>query len=495
MSSENVIHCSQDVHVKELVKRLSWSVKIRWYYIGISSLLILFVYFLADVHALNLRYDFLIIANLFLFFCNLLYQYQLRYSYDKCLGTFDLRYYLILQIISDYLALTLVVYTLGSIETPIILMIIPNTILATLFFTPRQSLLIALSGLMMVISPLMLELFQLIPVVSIFDQSLNSSFKAIVLSQPIVLFGYVFILFAGVIFCWYLLCSITCRLIQNELELERSYRNMIKLDEEKTHATLRSTHELKAPLAAIKNYVYTMNAGYAGEINDKALNIIDRIGKRCDYLLNNVMDIIKLGNLKSYVLFDAHGDATGGAQFYPVNLSLYMEKFISQNRLLSREKQLTINMDDQLSDNNSDTDKYIMANKENLQLIFINVLSNAINYSHTNGIIDVVLSERNSKNKNLENSRLRARSFDQKQLCVSINDQGIGIDEKQIEKIFEEHFRANNAVKFYEGGTGLGLSIVKVCTQILDAEVQIKSHLGQGTRVTICFKAGETAHE
>ena len=489
MSSQSVIHCVQDVHVKELVKRLSWSVKIRWYYIGISSLLIFFVYWLLDADAIHFRFDFLIIANVFLFFCNLLYQYQLRYSYDKCLGTFDLRYYLVLQIITDYLALTLMVYTLGSIETPIILMIIPNTILATLFFTPRQSLLIALSGLMMVISPLILEFFQFIPVISIFDQSLNTSFKAIVLSQPIILMAYVFILFAGTLFCWYLLCSITSRLIKNELELERSYHDMIKLDEEKTHATLRSTHELKAPLAAIKNYVYAMNAGYAGEINDKALNIIDRIGKRCDYLLNNVTDIIKLGNLKSYVLFDAR-DAAGDSQFQPINLLQYIEKFISQNRTLTHEKKLTVNVNNQLA-NITTTDKYIMANEENLQLIFSNVFSNAINYSHTHGVIEVLLTEKKSKHKKSQNSS----SIAHKQLCVSIKDQGIGIGEKQLEKVFEEHFRANNAVKFYEGGTGLGLSIVKVCTRILDAVVEIESSLGQGTMVTICFKAGETAHE
>ena len=482
MSAENIIYCIQDIHVKELVKRLNWSVKIRWYYIAVSSLVITFVYLLGDEHALNLHYEYLIIANLFLFFCNSLYQYQLRYSYDKCLGTFDLRHYLRLQIITDYLALTLVVYTLGSIETPIILMIIPNTILATLFFTPRQSLLIALSGLFTVITPLILEFFQLIPMISIFDHSLNASFKTIVFSQAIILWGYVFILFACVIFCWYLLCSITSRLIKNELELERSYQDMIKLDEEKMHATLRSTHELKAPLAAIKNYVYTMNSGYAGEINDKVLKIIDRIGKRCDYLLNNVTDIIKLGNLKSYVVFDEkRSDAEGRTQFYPVNIMKYVDEFLMQNNALTQEKKITINIDNQLSDAGKRNNTDIMANEENLQLIFSNLLSNAINYSHINGIIDVVLSEKESENKKL--------------ICVSIKDHGIGIDEKQINKVFEEHFRANNAAKFYEGGTGLGLSIVKVCSQILDANIQIESILSEGTMVTICFKAGEIYHE
>ncbi len=488
VSSEHIIHCIQDIHVKELVKRLNWSVSIRWYYIAFSSLLIVLVYFLAQAHAISLHFEFLIIANLFLFCCNLLYQYQLRYSYDKCLSTFDLRSYLILQIITDYLALTLVVYTLGSIETPIILMIIPNTILATLFFTPRQSLIIAISGLLMVISPLILEYFQLIPVISIFNHSLNVSFesnlsfKTTILANPTLLSGYIFILFSCVIFCWYLLCSITTRLINNELELERSYQDMIRLDKEKTHATLRSTHELKAPLAAIKNYIYTMNAGYAGEINAKVLKIINRINKRCDYLLNNVTDIIKLGNLKSYVVLDARTDKEENNQFYPVNIEQYINEFVDKSKALSCEKNLTITIDKQLnqsSSNQTDSKYYIMANDENLQLIFTNLFTNAINYSHTNGIINIIICIKERGETENNNQHL---------ICVSIKDHGIGIEQKQIDKVFEEHYRCNNAAQFYEGGTGLGLSIVKVCSQILNADIDIDSTLNEGTTFTICFK-------
>ncbi|MCW8929353.1 MAG: HAMP domain-containing histidine kinase [Gammaproteobacteria bacterium] len=480
-SSDNIIYCIQDVHVKELVKRLNWSVKIRWYYIAISTFLIALSYLIIDQEiekqTINLNFQYLLIANVFLFCCNLIYQYQLRDSSEQCLGTFDLRYYLLWQIVADYLALTLVIYALGSIETPIILMIIPNTILATLFFMPRQSLLIALSGLVVVISPLVLEYFQLIPMISIF----NNTFKTLIFSNPYILFGYVFILFSCVIFCWYLLCSITSRLIKNELELERSYQDMIKLDEEKSHATLRSTHELKAPLAAIKNYVYTMNEGYAGEINDNVLKIINRIGKRCDYLLNNVTDIIKLGNLKSYVVLDVRSDKDNAnqehAQFYPINIEDYINDFIIKNKNLTYEKNITVTIKNEVSNECTDSDKFIMANDENLQLIFNNLFSNAINYSHANGIIDIIL-------KDYENI-----------FCVSIVDQGIGIEETQLNKVFEEHYRTNNAAQFYEGGTGLGLSIVKICSQILGANINIKSVFNEGTSVTICFKAGENSYE
>lgn len=468
MSAENIIHCVQDIHVKELVKRLHWSVKIRWYYIGLSSLLIALVYLLVDKQSIHLHYSYLLAATGFLFFCNLIYQFQLRNSDKRCLGTSDLRFYLILQIISDYLALTLIVYALGSIETPLILMVIANTIIASLFFTPKQSLLIALSGLLLVISPLLLEYFQLIPVISIFNNVADSAFKQHIFSQPLILFGYIFILFVCVIFCWYLLCSITSRLIQNELELEVSYENMLKLDKEKTQATLRSTHELKAPLAAIKNYVYVINEGYAGEVNAKLLKIIERIGKRCDYLLNNVSDIIKLGNLKSYVVLEEDSK-----QFYPIDLLSYLDDFIKHNKALCEAKNITLKLDKQQLNIITESQYSILANKENLQLIFSNLLSNAINYSYDNGIIDIVV-KKNTGGK----------------ICVEIKDQGIGIEEKHLQAVFAEHFRTNSAVQFYQGGSGLGLSIVKVCCDIINADIQLNSSPAQGTQVTICFNAG-----
>ena len=398
MPNHNIIHCVQDVHVKELVKRLDWSVKIRWYYISISSLLILCVYWMLNGHAIHLHYDYLIGANIFLFICNVFYQYQLRYSYDKCLGTHELRSYLMLQIFSDYLALTFVVYALGSIETPILIMIIPNSILSTLFFTPRQSLLITLSGMLMVMTPLILEFFQLIPVVSIFEHSLKSA----VLADSTIFVGFLFILFACVTFCWYLLASITGQLIRNELNLERSYQDMLRLDEEKTQTTLRSTHELKAPLAAIKSYTFTIEAGYAGEINDKVKKIIGRIGKRCDYLLNNVTDIIKLGNLKSYVVSET--------KFEAIDLVKFIESFLTEMNALTIEKNINIKLIKEIKS----AEVYVIANEENLQLIFSNLLTNAINYSHEKGTVNVILNEVDY-NEN-------------KGLCVTIEDHGIGID-------------------------------------------------------------------
>ena len=457
MPKENIIHCVQDVHVKELVKRLDWSVKIRWYYIFVSSFLILCVYWMFNGHAIRLRYDYLIGANIFLFLCNSLYQYQLRYSYDKCLGTHELRLYLMLQIISDYLALTFVVYALGSIETPILIMIIPNSILSTLFFTPRQSLMITLSGLTLVMMPLLMEYFNMIPIISIYEHS----FKTVLFSDFAIFSGFLFILYACIIFCWYLLSSITSQLIRNELVLEQSYQDMLKLDEEKTQATLRSTHELKAPLAAIKSYIYSIQAGYAGDINEKIQKIVERIGKRCDYLLDNVTDIIKLGNLKSYVVSEH--------RFHPVNLLAFLEKFLPGMNALTAEKHINIHLYNQQNNVN----KTIMATEDNLQLIFSNLITNAINYSHDNGKIDIVLNDVVFNGRNC--------------VCVSIEDQGIGIAAEHIDKIFQEHFRTNEAVAFYEGGTGLGLSIVQVCCRILDAQLQINSSPGQGTVVKVYF--------
>ena len=79
---------------------------------------------------------------------------------------------------------------------------------------------------------------------------------------------------------------------------------LIKIDKEKTQSTLLATHELKAPFAAIKSYIYTLRDGYCGELPEKAQAVVVRIGDRCDQISNRITDIIHLSNLRTLVVTD-----------------------------------------------------------------------------------------------------------------------------------------------------------------------------------------------
>ena len=102
-------------------------------------------------------------------------------------------------------------------------------------------------------------------------------------------------------------------------------------------------------------------------------------------------------------------------------------------------------------------------------IIISNVISNALKYSSEKGEISIVLSEENNKT-----------------IC-SISDNGIGIAQEDLDKIFSPFYRSNPTGHPEIKGSGLGLSIVKRITQLLHVEFEIHSEINKGTTVVLSF--------
>ena len=452
MQNERLICCYQDVHVRELIARIRWTVQMRWLVVGATFLLALIG--LVGVEGLTVTPTLPFGVGIFLIVTNIFYGRQIRKSDEHCVGTLEMRRLCFVQVLGDYAALAVIVYVLGSVETPVMFMILPNMILATLFFTRRQSLYITLMGFFLMMTPMLLERAEIIPTVHLYE----SGFKVMLYSNTIILSAFIAVLYSCVIFCWYIASTITASLIKNELELEDSYQTMILLDEEKTKATLRGTHELKAPLAAIKSYVYTLRDGYAGELPDKAQAIVMRVGERCDRLLSKITDIIRLGNLKSYV--------NSGEQYQEINVVEVLTKDVGEAEQVGSLRGITINY---RYNRKLSGPLIVDATNEHLNTLFTNLLINAVNYSHDQGVVDVELK------------RVEAHAV------ISIRDHGIGIASEHHDKIFDEHFRTQVAADHHANGTGLGLPIVKTVIQLLHARMELESEVGQWTCFTIAI--------
>jgi signal transduction histidine kinase len=110
-----------------------------------------------------------------------------------------------------------------------------------------------------------------------------------------------------------------------------------------------------------------------------------------------------------------------------------------------------------------ESDNYLVAT------IISNIISNALKYSSENGEISIVLSEENNKT-----------------IC-SISDNGIGIAQEDLDKIFSPFYRSNPTGHPEIKGSGLGLSIVKRITQLLHVEFEIHSEINKGTTVVLSF--------
>ncbi len=448
MANDEIICCVQDVHCRELVDRIGWAVRLRWLFV--SACLLVGLVALLPVAPAGLEAGYFVSVSLALLIANAVYHLQAHKARLHCYSIRDLRRLCLVQVLGDYLALAVIAYALGTVETPVLFLVLPNIIVVALFFTRLQGFWVTLSALVIVTAPLVLESLGLLPVKTLFDSPL----KRVLLEQRWALAAFLVTLVFCVLLCWYLVSTITDRLVRNELELEESYEQMVRLDEERTRAVLLGTHELKAPLAAIKSYVFTLRDGYAGPVPDKALAVVERIGRRCDRLLAKITDIMRLSNLRTYVYT--------GTQFEDVDLFEALCQFIQEGSDLGRERGISIALN-----NHAETNAIVRASREHLHTLFSNLLSNAIQYSFDGGEVAVTLRVR------------------QEAAVVEIEDRGIGIPASAHAKVFDEFYRATNAAAHHEGGTGLGLPIVKATARLLGATVEMQDVEPTGTRFRI----------
>ena len=109
----------------------------------------------------------------------------------------------------------------------------------------------------------------------------------------------------------------------------------------------------------------------------------------------------------------------------------------------------------------------VVADKYGIERVVLNILSNAIKYTKENGIIKIYVG------------------FVYNDAYIKIIDNGIGIPEEDLSRIFERFYRVDKARSREQGGTGLGLSIAKEILNQNNGNIDIKSQVGKGTEIVI----------
>jgi len=440
-----------DIRTQELAARTTWFINMRWLAIlacAVGAIIAMTGIVPADVNPV----DF-VITIVFLSITNLIYTRIGRNLFGDKSRHRELQRLLLWQMFGDFTALSFLTYSLGCIETPMGALFMAHIILATLLFSRWRSLMIAAAGWVYASAPLILELTGIIPVHSIF----KSEFREAVSHNFGITLGFVLASGGVYLFCWYLVSEISSSLKLRERQLEDAHQMLIKIDKEKTQSTLLATHELKAPFAAIKSYVYTLRDGYCGPLPEKAQAVVTRIGNRCDQITNRITDIIHLSNLRTLVVTEMN--------LVPVNLISVLCEEAREGALIGESRKIKVI---NLVENHPPI--HIMGSFDHLKTLFSNLIQNAINYCPEN-IGRVVISVETSPGK----------------AEVAVQDNGIGIPKDALDKIFNDHFRSKNAVAHHAGGTGLGLSIVKEIVVLHGASIQVESIVGRGSSFTVRF--------
>ena len=229
----------------------------------------------------------------------------------------------------------------------------------------------------------------------------------------------------------------------------------------KTHFISNISHELKTPINVIMSAIqlinYNTKESPSYSKNKNTLAIIDDNCKRLLRLINNLIDVQK------HELDDTKLNLSA------VNVVNLIEMLVTSVVPYAESKNLNL-----IFDTNKE-DVILKVDSDKLERIILNLLSNAIKFSKPNGEIKVTLSFEDC-------------------LYISVTDNGIGIAQENLNKIFDKFTQLDTSFSRKNEGSGIGLSIVKSFVLLHNGKISVKSELNKGTSFLIELPLTETSN-
>ncbi|WP_273432239.1 ATP-binding protein [Chitinibacter tainanensis] len=244
--------------------------------------------------------------------------------------------------------------------------------------------------------------------------------------------------------------SIELELEQKQLvqQLEQARNSAEAASKAKTEFIANVSHEIRTPMNGIVGMAHVMEHSGLNPAQRQDLSVIQASAELLLALVNDVLDLSKI----------EAGQLDLSAK--PFSLNTTLQRTVQMFAEVSREKHVDLQL--QLPAN---TDVIVQGDQLRLQQVLVNLLGNAVKFTHQ-GQICVRVAQQGE------------------QWCFEVSDTGIGIARDQLSQIFEAFVQADGSRARQYGGTGLGLTIARKLVSHLGGELQVESQLGQGT----CFR-------
>jgi signal transduction histidine kinase len=210
-------------------------------------------------------------------------------------------------------------------------------------------------------------------------------------------------------------------------------------------------HELKAPLNAIAGYLDLMQMHKCGEDIGRYDEMIVRSLARIEGMRKLIHDLLDLTQIES---------GRKNRELTTVDLRKAAELAVEAQQVEANARQIRLRI-------HADGDLSMNADAREIEMLFNNLVSNAVKYNRDGGSIDVTITQ------------------DGTQRTIKVADTGIGMTPEELERIFGEFVRIKNERTMNILGSGLGLSIVKKLAQLYHGDVNVESQADVGTTFTI----------
>lgn len=240
------------------------------------------------------------------------------------------------------------------------------------------------------------------------------------------------------------------KLEQSQTELHEALEKEKQLNEIKSRFVSMASHEFRTPLSAVLSSATLLSKYTKEDDQEKRNKHIDRIKDSVKHLNDILEDFLSLGRLdEGRITADPH----------EFNLSEMINETLADVKVVLKPGQ-RFNL-------KYEGEEKVNADKKLLRNILINLISNAAKFSAED--LPITISANSDSEKNV----------------ITVSDKGIGISQKDQERLFTMFYRASNVTNIQ--GTGLGLHIVKRYLGLINGTVNLQSTLGKGTSITITF--------
>jgi two-component system phosphate regulon sensor histidine kinase PhoR len=208
------------------------------------------------------------------------------------------------------------------------------------------------------------------------------------------------------------------------------------------------SHELKTPIFAAQGFVHTLLDNPDEDIEIR-VKFLEKAAKSLDGLDNLVQDLLTVSQIE-----------TGAIKIdkKTINLRPLIEELFEQLEAKAKKRDAKLKLIAPVGM------IHVKADEQRISQVILNLVVNAIKYGKDKGLVQIIITEK----KNV--------------YTISVVDNGPGIPEEHLHRIFERFYRVDKSRSKNSGGTGLGLSIVKHIVQAHNSKISVQSEINKGTR-------------
>ena len=419
--------------------RNKWLINVRYYVVVSFALFVLFMQHIFNIGFTSEQLWTFTIISAALFLINILYNYIVTSGIVKNDSEgFNQLHFAFNQIVVDLLAIALITYYTGGIESPFYLFFVFHMIIGSMILP--NYVVYSLSGIVIsyisVLSYLEFNgLLQHYNFGNLLTVPLYTNERYIII--------YVTAFTIMMLVSVFLANNISRAHFMRSQQLKLTLNRLKLAEKTKMKYTMGIVHEIKSPIVGAQSNLDLVLKGFTGEINTATDEKIKRARIRTDEAIAIINDILKISKLK--LLESLNKEEVDIVKFVENTFSkkdsqiLSME--VSTNITDKRKEKLPVKIDPAL-----------------FELVFSNLIGNAIKYNTPGGNLEVILG--NNENGEVE---------------IVVADDGIGIPDDDKHKMFQDFYRSSNAKQKGIEGTGLGLSVVKEIVEQHDGTISFNS--------------------